>query len=140
MKGLFCPIPIHLSYLSCVVPLVPKDFPQSDDRDVSRLGLKQEERYVWQGGQNHDNRKTEHNPATDHPLDDRATTACPVSAIDRTGIWRHVQWSDQQQHRFEAKADRAVEVTLEAVVQRAGGHRVSRIASRTSPRHRRCSG
>src|SRR4030042_1015339 len=112
-----------------------KTFLPSDDRDVLRLGLKQEEGYVWQGGQNHAYGRATCNSATDHPLDDRAATACAASAFDRTGIGRHVQWGDRRRNRIAAQAGRSVEATLEAVVRRAGGHRVARAAGRTCPPH-----
>ena len=132
----FFPQTAHLALFQ----LHRKAFLPSDDRDLLHLGLKQEEGHVWQGGQNQAYGRANCNSATNHPLDDGTATARATSAIDRTGIWWHVQWVDQWHHRVATQAGWSVEATLEAVVRRAGGHRVSRVAGRTSPRHRRGSG
>src|SRR5271166_3895316 len=126
--------PISQTAYFTLFQLHQKTFLLSDDRDVLRLGLKQEEGYVWQGGQDQAYGRATRNFATDHPLDDRGSTARRTRTLDRTGIWRHVQWGDQRHHRLAAQAGRSVEATLEAIVRGARGHRVSRVAGRTSPR------
>src|SRR5208283_1956609 len=138
MKRLLRPVSRSLDFLRYAVSLAKNPLLLSDNRDVSRLGLKQEEGYVWQGSQNHAYGKAKFNLGTAHWFEDSSPTSRPARTLDRTGIWRHVQCGDQLHHRLAAKAGRPVEATLEAVVSGAGGHRVSRIASRTSPRYRRC--
>ena len=63
-----------------------KTFLPSDGRDASRLGLKQEEGYVWQGSQNQAYGKATRNLTADRSLDNRATAACAADTVDRTGI------------------------------------------------------
>jgi hypothetical protein len=86
MKRRFCPVsffPVIACFAFC---LGPNAFLLSDFRDVFRLGPKQEEGYVWQGGQNQAYGKATRNPTADRSLDNGTTAACAASTVDRTGI------------------------------------------------------
>jgi hypothetical protein len=89
--------------------LPPRIFFLSDDRAISRLGLKQEEGYVWQGGQDQAYGKTARNPTADHPFDNRATTTRATRTLDRIGIWRHVQWRGRRRWKESFDALVAIE-------------------------------